>query len=62
MEELQEILRLLRENNTLLKEAVTILRKLQDPDYKMEENTIDFIANVVANLVASTIEKQRTKQ
>lgn len=59
MEESQEILKLLRENNALLKEAVEILRKTQDPDYKMEENTIDFIANVVANLVASAIEKRK---
>lgn len=58
MEESQEILKLLRENNALLKEAVEILRKTQDPDYKMEENTIDFIANIVANLVASAIEKR----
>lgn len=59
MEETQEILKLLRENNALLKEAVGILRKTQDPEYKMEESTIDFIANIVANLIASSIEKQK---
>lgn len=61
MTETQEILQLLRENNALLKEAVTILRQTQDPEYKMEENTVDFIANIVANLVASAIEKQKGK-
>lgn len=60
MGEAQEILQLLRENNALLKEAVEILRKTQDPNYKLEENTIDFFANIVANLVASAIEKQKT--
>lgn len=59
MEETQEILLLLRENNALLKEAVEILRKTQDPNYKLEENTVDFLSNIVANLVASAIEKQK---
>lgn len=52
------MLRLLRENNELLKEIASILRKTQDPDYKMEENTVDFLSNIVANLVASAIEKK----
>lgn len=59
MEDLQEILRLLRENNEMLKEIVSVLRKIQDPDYLMEENTTDFIMNIVANLVASDIERKR---
>lgn len=58
MEEVQEILWLLRENNEMLKEIVTILRKTQDPDYIMQENTTDFLMNIVANLVATKIEKQ----
>lgn len=56
MEEIQEILSLLRENNEILKEVVSILRKTQDPDYLMEENTTDFLMSIVANLVASKIE------
>ena len=56
MEEIQEILSLLRENNEILKEVVSILRKTQDPDYLMEENTTDFLMNIVANFVASKIE------
>lgn len=59
MEEVQEILWLLRENNEMLKEIVTILRKTQDPDYIMEENTTDFLMNIVANLVATKIEKTK---
>lgn len=59
MEEIQEILSLLRENNEILKEVVSILRKTQDPDYLMEENTTDFLMNIVANLVASDIENKR---
>nr|DAH95998.1 MAG TPA: hypothetical protein [Caudoviricetes sp.] len=56
MEETQEILQLLRENNEMLKEIVAILRKTQDPDYIMQENTTDFIMNIVANLIADDIE------
>lgn len=59
MEEVQEILWLLRENNEMLKEIVTILRKTQDPDYIMQENTTDFLMNIVANLVATKIEKTK---
>lgn len=55
----EEILRLLRENNEILKEIVSILRKTQDPDYLIEENTTDFLMNIVANLVASDIENKR---
>ncbi len=60
MEE-NEILKLLRENNSLLKEIVSILRKLQSPEYLAEENAIDFFMNIVANLVASDIDKKKTR-
>ena len=58
---MEDILQLLRENNEMLKEIVTILRKIQDPDYIMEENTTDFLMNIVANLVASKIENLNKK-
>lgn len=58
---MEEILQLLRENNEMLKEIVTIFRKIQDPDYIMEENTTDFLMNIVANLVASKIENPDKK-
>ena len=61
MKKMEEILQLLRENNEMLKEIVTILRKIQDPDYIMEENTTDFLMNIVANLVASKIENLNKK-
>lgn len=53
-----EALILLRENHSMLKEILELLRKTQDPDYKAEENVTDFIMNIVANLVASDIEKR----
>lgn len=54
-----EILTLLRENNVMLKEVLQILQKTQDPNYKSDENMTDFVMNVVANLVASDIERKR---
>lgn len=49
-----EILKLLRENNKLLKEAISILESIN----KENRNDIkDFIMNVIANLVASILEK-----
>lgn len=56
MKEIQEILTLLRENNEMLKEIVTTLRKTQDPDYIMEQDINDFVMNIVANLIADDIE------
>lgn len=56
---LQEILRISRENNSMLKEILAVVRKTQDPKYIMEENTNDFLMNVVANLIASDIEKKK---
>lgn len=58
LEHLDEALILLRENHSMLKEILELLRKTQDPDYKAEENVTDFIMNIVVNLVASDIEKR----
>lgn len=59
---MEEVVRLLRENNAMLREILCILRKIQDPKYIMEENTNDFIMNVVANLVAADIGKDSKKE
>lgn len=47
-----------QENNAMLKEILAILKNMQDPNNIMDENTNDFIMNVLANLVASTIERK----
>lgn len=57
-EKLNELLKLQQENNAMLKEILAILKNMQDPNNIMEENTNDFIMNVLANLVASTIERK----
>ena len=60
MEELlNEILRLQKENNVLLKEIVSYIRKVKDPNYVMEQDVNDFVMNVVANLFANDLEKGR---
>jgi hypothetical protein len=45
-----ELLTLLKENNYMLKIIISYLR---------HDNNIDFINNVIANLVASKIEKKK---
>lgn len=57
----KEIIALLRENNRLLKEIHSIITRRFDEKYLAEENTIDFIMNVVANIVASDLLKNKTK-
>lgn len=59
MNDIQEILFLVRENNAILKELLSITRRVNDPDYVMEQDINDFIMNVVANLLANGIEKNK---
>lgn len=57
MDEESEELRILRENNKMLKELLEIARKYTDPEYMKNENNNDFFMNVVANIVAKKLEK-----
>ena len=58
MDEESEELRLLRENNKMLKELLEIARKYTDPEYLKNENNNDFFMNVVANIVAKKLEQK----
>lgn len=55
-QKLDKLLTLTEENNKLLKEILSLVQKGQDPNYLLEENTTDFIMNIVANLVAAKIQ------
>ena len=57
MDEESEELRILRENNKMLKELLEIARKYTDTEYMKNENNNDFFMNVVANIVAKKLEK-----
>lgn len=58
MDEESEELRLLRENNKMLKELLEIARKYTDPEYLKNENNNDFFMNVLANIVAKKLEQK----
>lgn len=58
MDEEIEKLRLLRENNKMLKELLEIARKYTDPEYLKNENNNDFFMNVLANIVAKKLEQK----
>lgn len=45
-----EILRLLKENNELLKYIVKYIEKVDSPQHKDYEDVKDFITNLVANM------------
>lgn len=51
-----EILRLLRENNQMLKELLEITRRYTDPERIKEDNNNDFFMNVIANITAKQLE------
>lgn len=55
-EKLDRLLELTEQNNKLLQEILSLVQKAQDPNYLLEENTTDFIMNIVANLVAAKIQ------
>lgn len=58
MDDESEELKLLRENNKMLKELLEIARKYTNPDFLKAENDNDFIMNVVANIVAKKLESK----
>lgn len=43
-------------NNIMLKELIAYIRKMQNPEYTMQQGINDFVMNVVANLIADNIE------
>lgn len=58
-EQLNEMLLLLRENNMLLKEIANYVRYVQNPDTINKNTTENFLLDVMANLTASDILKNR---
>lgn len=56
MDEESEQLKLLKENNMMLKELLEIARKHTSPAFIQAENDNDFIMNVVANIIAKKLE------
>lgn len=53
---MEEILQLLRENNLMLKEILSILREHTSPEFINKENEEDFYRNVLANIAAKKLE------
>lgn len=53
MDDTQEILSLLRENNSLLKELVSALREFKDPENIAKDDIKDLCMNIIANIIAS---------
>ena len=50
---------LIKENNVLLKEIVSYIRSLQDTNNIAQDDAKDFFMNVVANLVANSLERDK---
>lgn len=48
---MDEILSLLRENNALLKEIVSYIRKVDNPQFKNEEEMKNMVINLLANIL-----------
>lgn len=50
-EEYSELLSLTRQNNQMLQEILTYVRKVDSPQYRDNEDMNDFCMNLVANAV-----------
>lgn len=57
-EEEEELLRLARENNQMLREIVFEMRKYLDPENVNKRNVEDFIRGVNANLYADDLKNR----
>lgn len=59
-EEYSELLSLTRQNNQMLQEILAYVRKVDNPQFRDNENTQDFLMNLVANaLVERLFENQQ---
>ena len=53
---------LLRENNEMLTEIVTYIRKVQSPEYRNAEDTKQFCINAVANIFVDGMEESNKNE
>lgn len=56
---MEELLRLTRENNAMLKRICAWLDKIESDDYKMNEDLKQFAINLSANKASEIIEQSR---
>lgn len=54
-EKLERLLKLEEENNVMLKEIKAYVEKISDPKTIENDNVVDFLMNVVANIIAEHI-------
>lgn len=55
MVDLEELYRLTQENNTMLKEVVEYVRKVQDKNYLSNDYSREIALNVIGNLIAENL-------
>lgn len=54
----EEVLRLLRENNAMLKQIITYINTIQSSKYRMGEDLRAFSINVCANVFVESMEPE----
>lgn len=54
---MDEILKLLRENNAMLREIISYIRKIQGQAYRQSEDMRAFAINVCANVFVEAMEE-----
>lgn len=47
---MEELIKLTRENNTMLKQIISYIEKVESEDYKITEDLKGLVTNLVANM------------
>ena len=55
MNEFEELYRLTKENNTMLKEILEYVRKVQDKDYLSNDYSREIAFNVISDIIADNL-------
>lgn len=55
MNEFEELYRLTKENNTMLKEILEYVRKVQDKDYLSNDYAREIAFNVIGDIIADNL-------
>ena len=61
MNEFEELYRLTKENNTMLKEILEYVRKVQDKDYLSNDYAREIAFNVIGDIIADNLSPEVVK-
>lgn len=61
-EQYEHLVKILEENNEMLKKVVSFIDKISDPDYINEERSREFASNVAADILVEILSPEQRKR